>query len=303
LTKTGGTTVLDKGIVWSTTANPTISLTTKKSFGAGTESFSGTINGLEPSTVYYARAYATNNKGTSYGNEVSFTTTAVDLTTGLVAYYPFNDNANDESGNGNHGTVNGAELTTDRFGNANKSYNFNGINNYINIPFSSSLNTIQKGLTMSAWIYMDGGTGSGTPPRVLELRGAYGGGGDAGFVMLAQSNSNVSRTFEVRWHNNFGNTNISISPTSGVSALSWHLITFTCDGSTAIGKFYLDGTLINTNSNMPLQGVISSCNYNSNPLIIGAEPNQLGKWGGKIDEVRIYNRALNQSEITYLATH
>ena len=49
-----------------------------------------------------------------------------DLKDGLVAYYPFNGNANDESGNGNNGTVNGATLTTDRFGNTNKAYSFNG---------------------------------------------------------------------------------------------------------------------------------------------------------------------------------
>ena len=43
---------------------------------------------------------------------------------GLVAYYPFNGNANDESGNGNNGVVHGATLTTDRFGNANAAYDF-----------------------------------------------------------------------------------------------------------------------------------------------------------------------------------
>jgi hypothetical protein len=49
-----------------------------------------------------------------------------DLKDGLVAHYPFNGNANDESGNGNNGTVNGATLTTDRFGNMNKAYSFDG---------------------------------------------------------------------------------------------------------------------------------------------------------------------------------
>jgi hypothetical protein len=52
-------------------------------------------------------------------------------TNGLVAYYPFNGNANDESGNGNHGTVNGATLTSDRDGNENSSYNFDGVDDYI----------------------------------------------------------------------------------------------------------------------------------------------------------------------------
>ncbi|MBC7408621.1 MAG: hypothetical protein H7339_09555, partial [Arcicella sp.] len=50
----------------------------------------------------------------------------VNLKNGLIACYPFNANANDESGNNNNGTINGATLTTDRFGKANRAYNFNG---------------------------------------------------------------------------------------------------------------------------------------------------------------------------------
>jgi len=52
-------------------------------------------------------------------------------TNGLVGYCPFNGNANDISGNGYNGTVNGATLINDRFGNANSAYSFIGINNYI----------------------------------------------------------------------------------------------------------------------------------------------------------------------------
>ena len=63
-----------------------------------------------------------------------------DLNDGLVAYYPFNGNANDESGNGNDGTVIGATLTADRSGNPDSAYSFNGVNDYINVPHSSSLN-------------------------------------------------------------------------------------------------------------------------------------------------------------------
>ena len=57
----------------------------------------------------------------------------INLDSGLVAHYPFNGNANDESGNANHGTVNGATLTTDRFGNANKAYSFDGVSNSENM--------------------------------------------------------------------------------------------------------------------------------------------------------------------------
>ena len=52
-------------------------------------------------------------------------------TNGLVGYWGFNGNANDQSGNSNNGTVNGATLTTDRFGNSNSAYNFDGVNDYI----------------------------------------------------------------------------------------------------------------------------------------------------------------------------
>ena len=69
----------------------------------------------------------------------------------LVGWWPFNGNANDESGKGNNGTVNGATLTTDRNGNANSAYSFNGLNNYIstsrtslsNFSFSIWFNTAQ----------------------------------------------------------------------------------------------------------------------------------------------------------------
>ena len=59
------------------------------------------------------------------------------LQNGLVAFYPFCGNANDESGNGNNGTVNGATLTTDRFGNLNSAYSFS--NSTISVPYKSYL--------------------------------------------------------------------------------------------------------------------------------------------------------------------
>ena len=72
-------------------------------------------------------------------------------TTGLVGYWPFNGNANDESGTGNNGTVNGATLTTDRFGNANSAYNFNGSSEFIEVTHNSSL-TFTTGVSFSFWL-------------------------------------------------------------------------------------------------------------------------------------------------------
>jgi hypothetical protein len=80
------------------------------------------------------------------------------LNNGLVAYYPFNGNANDVGGNNLNGAVNGAVLTTDRFGNPNKAYSFN-TNQDITIPNSSSLNTFP--ITISLWYMVNTPSGLG----------------------------------------------------------------------------------------------------------------------------------------------
>jgi hypothetical protein len=71
---------------------------------------------------------------------------------GLVAYYPFNGNANDESGNGNNGVVYGATLVPDRFGNSNRAYYFNGTNNYIVTNSDTGLPRGYVQFTISVWI-------------------------------------------------------------------------------------------------------------------------------------------------------
>ena len=73
---------------------------------------------------------------------------------GLIAYYPFNGNATDSSGNGNHGTVVGAKLATDRFGNTKHAYNFNGIDNYIEIT-NKLFNLGWCEYTISGWFCPD----------------------------------------------------------------------------------------------------------------------------------------------------
>lgn len=69
---------------------------------------------------------------------------------GLVGWWSFTGNANDSSGKGNNGTINGATLTSDRFANLNSAYNFNGQNNNIVIP--NSLNLNPKLISVSIWV-------------------------------------------------------------------------------------------------------------------------------------------------------
>ncbi len=85
----GGYSITARGVCWSTTPNPTI-YNDKTTNGSGTGSFSSSLTGLSPSTSYYVRAYATNSSGTSYGSNVSFTTTAYTVGDpcqgGIIAY-------------------------------------------------------------------------------------------------------------------------------------------------------------------------------------------------------------------------
>ena len=83
ITAAGGASISARGVVWSTSTNPTISLTTKTTDGTGTGSFSSSLTNLTPKTTYYVRAYATNSAGTAYGNELSFTTSDSSIVMGI----------------------------------------------------------------------------------------------------------------------------------------------------------------------------------------------------------------------------
>jgi len=86
ITSDEGQAVTARGVVWSTIQNPTISLTTKTVDGVGAGTFTSHIAELASHTTYYVRAYATNSVGTSYGDEISFTTvTLPSLSTSTVS--------------------------------------------------------------------------------------------------------------------------------------------------------------------------------------------------------------------------
>jgi uncharacterized protein (TIGR02145 family) len=74
----GGCDITEKGVCWNTTGNPVIETDQKTSNGEGSDNFTSNITGLEPAKTYYLRAYATNDPGTSYGEEITFTTKIAD---------------------------------------------------------------------------------------------------------------------------------------------------------------------------------------------------------------------------------
>ncbi|MBK7134599.1 MAG: fibronectin type III domain-containing protein [Bacteroidales bacterium] len=80
ITSDGGSTILAKGICWSTSPNPVTGTATMTNDGSGLGTFTSSLTGLAPNTTYYVRSYAINGKGTAYGNELTFTTNSVALT-------------------------------------------------------------------------------------------------------------------------------------------------------------------------------------------------------------------------------
>jgi hypothetical protein len=86
----GGSGILEKGVVWSTNPNPTTALTTKTSNGTLNSSFSSSITNLMYNTTYYVRAYVRNQIGTTYGEELVFTTLNIQVGSshqgGIIAY-------------------------------------------------------------------------------------------------------------------------------------------------------------------------------------------------------------------------
>lgn len=204
-----------------------------------------------------------------------------DPKSGLVAYYPFNGNANDESGSGNNGTVNGASLTLDRFGNANKAYSFDGAANNILVNNSSSLQNINE-ITISAWVNYSGLAADGTIP------------------ILDKSNSSVGGQYFFRLYNN-GNNSFSGTLNgqhgalsfSGIQTGTWYQLSMVSANNNF--TFYLNGQQIGS-----VSGVGTGFS-NTMPLTLGANPSGvLEVLNGKLDDIRIYNRALSSGEIQEL---
>jgi uncharacterized protein (TIGR02145 family) len=89
ISSNGGTSVTQRGVCWSTTSNPTTANNTTNN-GSGTGSFTSNMNGLTANSIYYIRAYAINSAGTTYGNELSFTTTTGGIVSNPGAGVTFN---------------------------------------------------------------------------------------------------------------------------------------------------------------------------------------------------------------------
>ena len=205
------------------------------------------------------------------------------LQTGLVGYWPFCGNANDESGNGNNGTVNGATLTTDRFGNANSAYDFDGVNDYLDFGNPTLLNPTPFSYSQSCWIKLVDYSAIQDP--ILSKR--HQDNGNDWATALIKSDGKVSFFSDDKQHYT---TNFATSPV--LDSSFWYQFTFVKNGYSYI--MYMNGYLVDSIYDTHIMG-----GTNDN-FIAGKQ----GAWNaffkGKIDDIGIWNRALSSSEAQQL---
>ncbi|MCD4817817.1 MAG: FG-GAP-like repeat-containing protein [Candidatus Cloacimonetes bacterium] len=203
----------------------------------------------------------------------------------LIAFYPFNGNANDESGNDLNGTVLGATLTTDRFGNENSAYYFDGIDDYIDVEDNDLLDITQE-FTLSCWIKQDENIENKTiiakhgityPERSYALNAS-----------AAYDNKPIIKAYH-------GNDYDLCRTQQNIDKTVWTHIVAMYDQNEL--SLYINGELNNSEEigNITL-------NSNDNPLRIGGYSEYLQPYlfNGKIDDIMIYSRALNDDEILAL---
>ncbi len=221
------------------------------------------------------------------------------LTDGLVAYYPFNGNANDQSGFGRHGTVHGAILSPDRFGIPNNCYAFNGVSDYIDA--STTINDVINTFTVSMWF------------NTTNAHFAY---PSANFLIWPSHGV-------LTW----GDSSVGAGISAGVDKLQvwehtadylvivveydgtltgWNFVTLVY--SNRVPGLYVNGAFVGQGSESLRNPVRPSNGQKYEPVFRerggfgggqqDASTNQM--YQGRIDDVRIYNRALSGSEVQQL---
>ena len=195
------------------------------------------------------------------------------LQQGLVGYWPFCGNANDESGNGNDGTVNGATLTEDRFGNANAAYSFDGINNNISVP-----RNYQPTFSVSVWF------NPSNSPQYNPLVDAF----DAQWeIQLKNESPDFVSFIDANNYQEF------ISTQTTTTNNWYHLVCTYYSDSIAI---YLDGIL--TDQFIANSLPVSDGNYYFGASLTGSDQ----FFNGNLDDIGIWNRALTAEEVQELYT-
>jgi hypothetical protein len=209
-------------------------------------------------------------------------------TNGLTGWWPFNGDANDESPNNNNATIYGADLTADRYGVNNSAYEFDYLNSdYAIIPYSSIWNTDTFSVSVWANRY-----GSGSGGLMMLARYQYGYSNPHGECwQLGHDDSNSNN--QVRARIVLANQTKPDIHAPSPSLNAWHNYIMSVEGNYV--KLYIDGLFIDSMT------TTSNINVNSlSPISIGVSHQANGNWehfNGKLDDIGIWNRALDSLEI------
>jgi len=220
------------------------------------------------------------------------------LTNGLVAYYPFNGNANDASGNGSNATAINAVLTTDRFGYTNAAYLFNGANSWLQTTNCWPV-VGTNAVTVSCWIYYQGGS---PQPYAESTMVNWGGnvvfGNRFEFRLADNSGLNIPGVSSMCLD---GGGNASVALASIYDNQWTHLVVVKpLGGGLNSVEFFVNGIQVPTvqqSDNSYLFNLVTN-----DSLTIGrgdsATPGRV--FDGSIDDVRIFNVALSSNEVAQL---
>jgi len=207
------------------------------------------------------------------------------LQQGLVAWYPFDGNASDISGNGNHGTVNGATLGTDRHGVSGQAYSFDGVDDFIEL--NKSAYPVGDGVTVSFWA--NGKNDLSKNTVIIDVRST------TDITALR-----VSLPYNSRIYWDLGDGLSTYLRTQKIATLSyikskWTHWVFNADKSNGVMKIFVDGIAWLTSGPKTLK----TANLNDiSSFMVGASTGYY--WKGILDELKIYDRALSADEISLL---
>jgi hypothetical protein len=230
----------------------------------------------------------------------------VNLQQGLVAYYPFNGNANDESGNGNHGILHNISFSVDRHGNSNSAISFNGVNSRINL--NANLHASGFPLTYSYWINPDL-ENMNNPYNIYTLiSGEITQGSWDYYYGVTNQNIKDDGRFNFAFGNGLGGnstnrrsfqTNQNVFNQSG----EWYHIVLIVNNFSTGGHLYVNNQEVPFNY---FSGTASSVNFNNGNYVLGCQRENtypyLCFYLGIMDDIRVYSRQLNIDEIYALFT-
>jgi len=211
-------------------------------------------------------------------------------TVNLTANYPFSGNANDATANANNGTVTGATLTADRFGNADSAYSFDGTNDHIN--FGNDSAHISDSVSLSVWFKVDTGWDD-TVTGIADIVSREDDGRP--YRLRVEKNTSTGNedklVFYVQTH---PGTWVSCITPAKIDRNKWYHAVATAESNGAM-SLYLNGVKVATLAN--IGGAFTTETTGSN-LYMGRASGSGANWfHGDIDDLAIFGRILTESEV------